>query len=169
MRTIEIRADDKLASMLERRARSESKTLEVIAAEALRAYAQSGPPEEKIGSQRSAPYRIRPFVSGKCFLEDLSSTAEVLARAEGEDFQYSLSTPTYWSTPTWTASQIAASVNSPKCVGRIRSTQRRSRRSAEAPVFIRAVAIAGRQTRNIRFEHLSRQDGLSQVSVICIL
>ncbi len=87
MKIIEIRTDDELALSLERRARSESKTLEAVAAEALLLYARCPPPQRKTESQTRAPYRIKPFASGKCLLDDLSNTAQALAWAEGEDFR----------------------------------------------------------------------------------
>ncbi|MCP4655459.1 MAG: hypothetical protein GY856_08580, partial [bacterium] len=41
--------------------------------------------ERQTGS--AEPYRIRPFSSGRCLLDDLDNVAEVLASAEGEDFR----------------------------------------------------------------------------------
>ncbi len=87
MRTIEVRADDELVLRLEKRAYSESKTVEAIAAEALLAYARSTPPPGKKEDHKGGRYRIKPFASGKCRLDDLSSTGQVLASAEGEDFR----------------------------------------------------------------------------------
>lgn len=87
MRIIAVRADDELALRLEKRARNESKTVEDVAAEALRAYTRSTRPLRKNEGQGSARYRIKPFASGKCRFEDLSDTAQVLASAEGEDFR----------------------------------------------------------------------------------
>ncbi len=87
MRIIEVRADDELVLRLEKRAHSESKTVEAIAAEALLTYARSTPPPGKKVDQAGRRYRIKPFASGKCQLDDLASTGQVLASAEGEGFR----------------------------------------------------------------------------------
>lgn len=98
--------DDDVAALLERTRRERGKSLDDLANELLRATLRRLSGAATKGSARveakavepataspadcratSAPYRIRPFSSGRSFLADLDNTARVLAWAEGESFR----------------------------------------------------------------------------------
>lgn len=88
MRSIQIQADDGTFQALERLAAGQSKSIERLAQEVLARYAKSlAKMDKRPAVASSEPYRVRTFSVGRIKVDDLSNVAEVLARAEGEDYQ----------------------------------------------------------------------------------
>lgn len=56
-------------------------------AEATHRYRGGKKGQIQVANQDGRPYRIRPFSSGRSFVDDLSNTSKVLAWAEGEDYR----------------------------------------------------------------------------------
>lgn len=73
--------DDDLAAILERRRRSEDKSLKELVNEALRrGLTERTPPAKLLRASRTHPMSL-----GRCLIGEIVSVSEALAIAEGED------------------------------------------------------------------------------------
>lgn len=75
--------DDDVAAILERRRRTEDKTLKALVNEALRRGLTNS--QASLGTRK--PFRTRAVDVGKCLIGGLDDISEVLAIAEGESFR----------------------------------------------------------------------------------
>jgi hypothetical protein len=73
--------DDDVAAILERRRRTEDKSLKQLVNEALRRGLTEKLPPGKLRK----PSRTRPVSLGRCLIGEIVSVSEALAIAEGED------------------------------------------------------------------------------------
>jgi hypothetical protein len=73
--------DDDIAAALERRRRTEDKSLKDLVNQALR----RGLEELSASPKPRKPFRTRSVSVGRCLIRDLDDISEVIAIAEGED------------------------------------------------------------------------------------
>lgn len=90
-KTLTLQTDEDVLLRLGQQAQQEHTTTERVAAEALRGYALSLPEvsakDDSSKASAPEPFRMQTHSAGRCFLDNVDKTWEVIAWAEGEDFR----------------------------------------------------------------------------------